>query len=263
MSEKILLALGDTHIGNEGSVMPEEVNSDELIPGRNRRYFPNQIQKELLKKWYAMVDDCPRPDVLLLNGDLVDGKNYKESGMGTWTTDVHLQSQTLKELVSMLKPRKIVGTSGSPYHSDRNPNMDKIAVEACGGTFRGGYAALNIDGIRVHAQHKVSVSKSTWQYRSTPVGRAMVLAALNESDFGHYDVILKSHAHYYCYVGYSNSLGIILPAWKAYDPFGDTNLEFNNPAIGYVKFTIENGTYSFDGNISHFKQKDLSPDIIV
>ena len=259
---KTLLALGDLHIGNEGAIMPEEVNTEECSPGRNRRHFPNEIQRILLKKWYEMVDECPRPDILLLNGDLVDGKNYKESGMGCWTTDAALQAKTLAVLVKMLKPRQIIATSGSPYHSDRNPNLDKIAVEACGGTFKGGYASIEINSHRVYAQHKVSVSKSSWQYRSTPLGRALVLAALQESEFGHYDVVLKSHAHYYAYVGFSNSLGMILPCWKAYDAFGDTNIEFANPALGYVTFEFNGNDYSFNHNIFHFKAREMQPDVI-
>ena len=242
--------------------MPEEVNSDAHCPGKNRRHFPNDIQRRIFKKWCEMADECPRPDILLLNGDLIDGKNYKESGMGCWTTDVTLQAAALSELIGMIKPRQIIGTSGSPYHSDRNPNMDKVAVEACGGTFKGGYASVNIDGKRVYAQHKVSVSKSSWQYRSTPLGRALVLAALQESEFGHYDIMLKSHAHYYAYVGFSSSLGMILPCWKAFDAFGDTNIEFANPALGYVRFDFDGGDYSFDHHIFHFKAKELCPDVI-
>lgn len=260
---KTMLALGDLHIGNEGSVMTDEVNSEDCNPGRNRRYFPNLTQKKILQKWYEMCDEVPHPDVLLLNGDLVDGKNYKESGMGCWTTDVTLQAMVMAELVKMLKPRKIVTTSGSPYHSDRNPNMDRTATYMCGGQFQGGFASLDINGKRIYAQHKISVSKSSWQYRATPLGRALVLAALNEKEMGHYDIVLKSHAHYYCYVGFSNSLGMILPAWKAYDAFGDTNIEFANPALGYVRFDFNGNDFSFAHSIFHFKNKDIHPDVIV
>jgi hypothetical protein len=140
--------------------------------------------------------------------------------------------------------------------------MDKIATEKCGGTFKGGFASMRFNDKRVYAQHKISVSKSTWQYRSTPIGRALVLAALNESEFGHYDIVLKSHAHYYTYVGFSNSIGMTLPCWKAYDPFGDTNIEFNNPALGYVRFDFEGSDFSFTHSIFHFDVKNLNPDVI-
>ena len=260
---KSLVALGDTHVGSEGAVMPDEVNSEDCCPGKNRRYFPNLIQKKIYKKWEEMADECPRPDILLLNGDLVDGKNYKENGMGNWTTDSLLQARVLADLVKMLKPRKIIATSGSPYHSDSNPNVDKIAVEMCGGTFKGGYANININGKRIYAQHKVSVSKSSWQYRTTPLGRALVLAALNEKDMGHYDIVLKSHAHYFCYAGFSNSLGMILPAWKAYDAFLDTNIEFGNASLGYVKFDFDGNEYTHSHSIFHFNGQELVPDMII
>jgi hypothetical protein len=260
---KVMLALGDIHVGNEGSIMTEEVNSEECNPGRNRRYFANATQKKLIQKWYDMCDEVQKPDVLLLNGDLVDGKNYHETGMGCWTTDVTLQAQVLTDLVKMIKPRKIVATSGSPYHSDRNPNMDRIATLGCGGTFQGGFASININDKRIYAQHKVSVSKSSWQYRATPIGRALVLAALNEKEMGHYHIVLKSHAHYYCCVSFSDSLGMILPAWKAYDAFGDTNIEFANPALGYVRFDFDGNDFTFSHSIFHMKSKDIHPDIIV
>jgi|WetSurMetagenome_2_1015567.scaffolds.fasta_scaffold05392_13 hypothetical protein len=260
--KKVLLALGDIHVGNEGAIMTEEVNTEDVRSGKNRRHFANEIQKKILAKWYEMCDECARPDILLLNGDLVDGRNFKDSGLGCWTTDSLLQAKVLADLVKMIKPRQIIGTSGSPYHSDRNPNVDKIATEMCGGTFKGGFASIKFNDKRVYAQHKISVSKSSWQYRSTPLGRALVLAALQESEFGHYDIVLKSHAHYYTYVGFSNSMGMILPCWKAYDPFGDTNIEFSNPALGYVRFDFDGSDFSFTHNIFHFKVKNLNPDVI-
>jgi hypothetical protein len=261
MAHKILLALGDTHVGNDGAVMPEEVNTEDHCPGKNRRHFATEIQKKIIKRWYDMCDEVKNPDILLLNGDLVDGRNYKGSGMGTWTTDVNLQAKVLSELVKMIKPRKIIATSGSPYHCDHNPNMDAIAVEKCGGTFQGGYATISIGEHRVYAQHKVSVSK-VWQYRTNGIARALVMATLNEPEYGHYDVLLKSHAHYFTYAGFTSSLGMVLPCWKAHDEFGDTNVEFANPALGYVKFDFEDSDYSFNHSIFHFKQRDIVPDVV-
>ena len=260
---KVMIAIGDTHLGSDGAIMPLEVNSEDWCEGRNRRYFPNQIQKDIYKRWEMMVEDAPRPDILVMNGDLVEGKNYKENGVGCWTTDSMLQARALAELVGMMKPRKIIATSGSPYHSDSNPNVDKLATEMCGGTFMGGYANININGKRIYAQHKVSVSKSSWQYRSTPLGRALVLAALNEDDMGHYDIVLKSHAHYFCYCGFSNSLGMILPGWKSTDNFLNTNIEFGNSALGYVRFDFADGDFSFSPSIFHFKGDVLQPDVMV
>jgi len=261
---KTMLAIGDLHVGNEGAVMPEDFMSESENPAKRRRHFPNKIQRILLDKWYDMVDKYQRCDILLLNGDIVDGKNYKDTGMGCWTTDTSLQVEAAKQLIKLIKPRQIIGTSGSPYHSDRNPNGDKLAVEACGGTFKGGFANITINGTRIHAMHKVSVSKSSWQYRTTPVARGMVLAALNESDLGHYDISLRSHAHYFTYAGFSSSLGMILPCWKSYDSFGDLNIEHANPAIGYVAFQFEDdGSYCWHHDIMHFKGTTLNPDVIV
>lgn len=261
---KTFVPTGDLHIGNVGSLCTEEVIIEPDTPSKTSTYTANEIQRDILKKWETLCDEYQKCDLLLLNGDTIDGRNYKDTGLGTWTTDVQLQAEVLAELVSWLKPREVIATSGSPYHSDRNPNMDKIACEMCGGTFKGGYASININGCRIHAQHKTTVSKSTWQYRATPIARAMVLAELASDVYGHYDIALKSHVHWFNYVGFSHSLGMVLPCWKAYDAFGDTNIEFVDPAVGYVVFEIDHdGSYNFEYDITHFPQERLNPDVVI
>lgn len=261
---KVVLPIGDMHVGCMGAIMPPEVVEYPDTPSKRKYHYPTDTQKELYKLWEQMCDDYPQPDVLILNGDLVDGKNYKESGMGCWTTEMLTQCEAACELLGMLKPRKIIGTTGSAYHSEKNPNADEIITKALGGEFKGGYGVVDVNGCRFYAQHKVGVSKSTWQYRGTPIGRAIVLANLAGGAYGHLDVILKSHAHYFYYVGTSNQLGMILPCWKAHDDFGDTNVEFVDPCIGYVVFEVnDDGDYIWTITKKHFKQSVLNPDVIV
>lgn len=267
---KILIPSGDFHIGNKGSLTLPEVILNADIPSKKEVISANETQKNIIKIWEGLCDRYHKPDLLILNGDIVDGRNYHESGLGLWTTDVNQQAETFAELISWLKPRKIIGTSGSPYHSERNPCMDAIAIRRCrtaGGKkaiFRQGYVSANINGCRVHAMHKTTISKSTWQYRATPIARSLVLAELAKDTYGHYNVILKSHVHWFAYVGFSSYLGMVLPCWKAYDPFGDTNIEFNDPAVGYVVFEIEDdGKFTFDFDITHFKQSDMNPDVVI
>ena len=273
---KTVVTIGDVHIGNDGAIQTEEVWTERDNPEKSKCHKANKIQLDMLRKWEYMCDEYHRPDLLVINGDSIDGKNYKDTGLGLWTTDVDVQADVFAELVSYLDPREIVATSGSPYHSDRNPNVDRLAAIRCcervlhmnpeeaKSCFRGGYASINVNGCRMHFQHKVPTSKSTWQYRSTPLGRALVLADLSSPEYGHYDIVAKSHAHYFTYVGFSSTMGVILPCWKAYDPFGDTNIEFVNPAIGYCVFFVENdGTHTWTWDISHFKQSHLNPDVVI
>ena len=267
---KIVIPTGDFHIGSKGSITLPEVITDADIPSKKEIIPANETQKEIIKIYERLCDQYPHPDLLILNGDLVDGRNYKESGLGLWSSDVEVQAKVFAELISWLKPRKIIGTSGSPYHSDKNPNMDATAIEKCRtlgrkkGIFRQGYVSANVNGCRMHARHKITVSKSTWQYRATPLGKARVLSVLAEDKYGIYKLLFHSHAHYFMYVGDSSGLSMVLPCWKVYDPFVDTFVEFNDPAIGYVAFEIENdGTFHFDFDITHFKQSDLNPDVII
>jgi hypothetical protein len=56
---------------------------------------------------------------------------------------------------------------------------------------------------------------------------------------------------------------MILGAWKAHDPYGDANIEFANPALGWVRFEFDENDYSFDHHIFHFRQTEMTPDVIV
>lgn len=263
MTKRVIVS-GDFHIGNMGALCPEEVIINEDIPSKRMVYTANETQKKILRIYEELCDEYRNPDVLMANGDLIDGANYKESGLGVFTTDLNLQAELFEYLIDYLKPRKIIGTTGSKYHSGANPNMDQVALEKVGGEFKGGYGIIDVNGCRIYAQHKIAVSKSTWQYRSTPLGRAIVLARLADETYGKINILCKSHAHYFNYVGFSDCLGMIMPCWKAYDPFGDTAIEFNNPAVGYVVFDVESdGSYQFNYNIQHFKQSELNPDVVI
>jgi len=101
--------------------------------------------------------------------------------------------------------------------------MDRVATEKCGGTFRGGYATVGVDALRIHALHKGSVSKML-QNRASGLGRSIAMSILNEEDLGKHDIILRSHTHNFVYAGFEKHLGVTLPCFKVFDPFGDTNI---------------------------------------
>lgn len=266
MKKRVVL-IGDTHLGGNGTIMPEEIWFKPTGENVERPYQCSPLQKILLNQpdagWYALCDEYKRPDLLVLNGDLADGSNKKQHGLGMWTTDIHVQCEAMAALIDMLKPRNVIGTTGSGYHVGGNPNYDKMVCDKVGGEFKGGFASIKIGDNRFYFQHKTGTSSSTWQYRTTPIAKALVLAALSEPEYGHYDLVCKSHAHYFCYAGFSSSLSMILPCWKIDDPFLGANVEFHNPALGFVTMEVTDHEYSWQPHIFHVKQADHNPDVVI
>jgi hypothetical protein len=254
LSKKLLL-IGDLHVGANSGLMPSEASTHSTERERARIVHASPVQMKILNKWNEMIDSEGTFDGIIVNGDICDGYHRKGNGLGCWTTDMDVQVKIAQKMIKGIKVRnnKIYGTQGSTYHTNENISADKLVIEGLGGVF-GEDLVLQTNGVRMHFAHKVGVSSSTWQYRSTPIAKELVMAALNEADFGKFNIVARSHAHYFAAVTFSNSLGIICPCFKSRDDFVSRLGLAYNPSIGYVVLDINNdGTYSFAHNIMHLK----------
>ena len=254
LTKKILI-IGDMHVGSNVALMPEEVQTLKTETENCMTVSASPVQKKILNKWYEMIDTEGKVDGLVVNGDIVDGYNRRSNGIGNWTTNMDTQLTVARSLIKEIHYKKLYGTQGSLYHTNENISVDKLVIESLGGTF--GYdLALKADNIRMHFSHKVGVSGSTWQYRTSPIAKEMVLNELNQMDFEKFHIIARNHAHYYVAVQFGRSLGLICPCWKGRDEFVKMiGLSFN-PSIGYVMLEINGNDYTWKHNIMHLKGDD-------
>jgi hypothetical protein len=167
LTKKILI-IGDMHIGSNVALMPEEVETLKTEKENCQLIRASPVQQKILKKWYEMIDTEGKVDALVVNGDIVDGYNRKGNGIGCWTTDMDTQMKTARSLIKEIHYKKLYGTQGSLYHTNDNISVDKLTIESLNGSFSHDLA-LKADNIRMHFSHKVGVSGSTWQYRTTPI----------------------------------------------------------------------------------------------
>jgi len=249
LSRRVLI-IGDTHIGSDTAVCPEEIELDS-----GNVISANEIQLAILHEFRTMIDEVGKVDLLILNGDLVDGVNYYGEGAGILTTSMDKQAEVAVDLLSEINFRKVVGCTGTPYHTKKNPNMDKRVIEDLGGVCMP-EISLNIYDTRIYANHRTPVRMSQWESRAQSVAKDILLNELNQMDFGHYDIICKSHAHYYIGYDHGSSVGFVLPCFKGRDEFakGSVNPFAFNPSIGYVMFDIEtDGSFSWSRSVKHLK----------
>lgn len=253
MSQRVLV-LSDTHVGSNVALAPEE-----LILESNNRILANEIQLALLQEFYNMVDEVGTVDLLVLNGDLVEGTNYYGEGAGCLTTSMSEQAKTAIELLSDIRCRKVVGCRGTAYHGKKNPNMDHQVIEGLGGVCMD-EVSLTIEGLRFYANHRTPVRMVRFETRPQSVAQDILLGELNSMDFGHYDIICKAHVHYYIGLDMGKSLGIVCPCFKGRDEFakGAANPFAFNPSIGYVMFDIEDdGDFSWTKSVKNLKGNNL------
>ena len=255
MTKKILI-IGDMHVGSDVAIMPAEIQSLKTERENSQLIKASPVQLKILDKWHEMIDNEGKVDGIILNGDLVEGYNKKNNGLGTWSCDMDTQARAAKMLIQEIKYKKLYGTQGSLYHTNNNISVDKLVVEGLGGTFSHDLA-LKCDSVRIHASHKVGVSGSTWQYRTTPIARELVMSELNSMEFGKFNIVVRSHTHYYCAVQFGSSLGIICPCWKGRDEYVRLLGMSYSPSIGYVILEIDGKNYTWRHNIMHLRGNDI------
>lgn len=274
-----VVALGDLHVGSTVAVAdPGSTPTNDAAA---------ELRSRLFDRWRESAEGpWSRPDVLIVNGDIVDGQNPKGGGLGTWTNDLFHQADHAVQLLRMWRAKKIFVIRGSNYHvqagrtglhleeyvarqlgAEPYPNQENVEPEA---RERSGWEwYLNLGGVTFHVTHKVGVAR-VFHYRTTPLARQMLQAKLNDQLRHEMDknlrirVVLRSHAHYYITVGHSGSDGWILPCWKALDEFMLSNGPLDiSPDIGFVGYTIKDGKLGYEKNLWELTEVRRAPLSIV
>ena len=104
-----IVIVSDLHCGNAAGLAP---------------FAKNNTQKQLLSRW----EDCiaqfgARPDILICNGDAVDGLQIKGQGRGD---DDWMPSQIMDaaNLLQMWKAKRTIIVAGTGYHVRGGASVD-------------------------------------------------------------------------------------------------------------------------------------------
>lgn len=235
-----IVALGDIHAGSRAAVCVPDM---PLSDGGSFRY--SAAQKALYDAWSELSKEWNKPDVLIVNGDAIEGQARKESGVPCWSTDLDDQLNCASILLKKFNAKKSYIIEGTGYHVDAGGKSlehhlgNELGSEKIG--INGQRAApelfLNVGPFTFHAAHHVSIG--TGWYKTTPLARELVFALLNESDFYKVDVILRSHVHYFCGVEFHRQKGYTLPCWQLRTRYMMKKSAFGmTPSIGAVRFRI-------------------------
>lgn len=259
MKDISIVALGDIHAGSRSAICVPDMN---LCEGGSFKY--TAAQRGLYAAWSELAKEWAEPDILIANGDCIEGQARKESGVPCWSTDLDDQLNCAAILLRMFKASKSYVIEGTGYHVDaggkslehhlgKELGSEKIGVA-------GQHAApelfLNVGSFTFHAAHHISIG--TGWYKTTPLARELVFALLNESDFHKTDVILRSHVHYFCGVEFHRQRGYTLPCWQLRTRYMMKKSAFGmTPSIGALRFRICNGELRVDKRF--FKVVEAKP----
>lgn len=276
---KRVVAFGDTHTGSIWGLCTKK--------GLKRSDIGTPIREKFLALWtQATKSRWAKPDVIILDGDLADGKGRKSGGVEQWTPDLLTQVSEAAELIDMWGAKQIIVAQGSDYHvaiDNTGVNLDEMVARELKADFypntehlegdksrprSGEHWYLTVGGYTFHISHKIGVSK-VFSYRSTPITREMLHLKLNDAlrhSMEKYKTrcVLRAHAHYYWHCESPSSHGFNLPCWQGITPYmakeGPLAI---SPSIGFVGFEIENGKMTYEANLCTLEDVQAPPHRII
>lgn len=267
---KRILVVSDLHVGSSTALCSEH----PIISDLGTTYNPNPLQKQLFRAWKDMIKSLKGTvDLLVVNGECIDGANVKQVGQQSWTTNLEDQMNDAKKLIEMIPYRKVLLLRGSNYHDQIDgTNFEEIMAsklknivkyKAYGGKGSTDYFAfVKIYGKVFNFTHHIGFSKAEAN-RTGALAKEMKGMHFQHDTLGRADCFIRSHAHYFVHVEFANTHGVITPAWK----FPDAHLFRGGlagtvPDVGAILFDVyKDGTIKFEKYIAEINVKAKVIDI--
>lgn len=200
---KTIVFVSDTHCGSTYGITP---------PGEFKASHNREIQEEGWKEYVRLTQQWASPDILICNGDAIEGNQSRQGGAELITPDRTVQCDMAVEILSKWNAKKIFMTYGTPYHVGKDAeDFERGIAERLGAKIEG-HLYLEIEGLVFDIRHKVSNTIVPYG-GATALLREVTWALIKEaSETGpKIDVVVRSHVHRYISIKQPGKRAIITP----------------------------------------------------
>jgi hypothetical protein len=220
-SSKSIVIVSDIHDGAVTAICSPKPFVEET----GEEYKPNPLQKILYSIWQESIDDLQqKPNLCVVNGEPVDGGNKKQLGNQSWSTNLYDQAVDSQKLLREIPAKEFMFIRGSGYHVQIDgTSIEQFIAQGMKGvrysTITGKmsnawfWADVEMNGKMFNFTHHLPYAKF-FAYRATPLAKEMALMALDKGRSRKYDVIVRSHVHYYMEARSAHTIAFTTPAWK-------------------------------------------------
>ena len=126
---KRVVAIGDLHCGHLLGLTPPDWWTSKMPGHESMRERSGSVQRELWK-WYTATMAALQPiDILLVNGDVIDGKGRHSGGVEQITTDRRVQCEMAAECIGAASPKRAVFTYGTRYHTGKGEDWEAMLAD--------------------------------------------------------------------------------------------------------------------------------------
>jgi hypothetical protein len=258
-SEREGIIVSDMHVGSYAGLVPPEFF---INPKKNAKLRASQ--EETFAHFKRFTEENQGIDILLVNGDCIDGKGGRVGGIELWSTDLIEQAEAAAILLNMFKAKRIVMSYGTSYHvaADSGERLEKIICGMVNGEI-GDRPFMRIGGVIIDMRHFIG-SSSVPHCRATALAREGVWDSLlhERGKFPKVDVLIRSHTHYHVYYGDVRHLCMVTPALQLPGTIFGASKCSGDIDWGIIKFNAKEGKFSWKAeivnlNTAKVKVKDI------
>jgi len=194
---KRLVVIADLHSGHRVGLTPP---SYQWHVNRGSERIWNKcakIQRECWT-WYAKTIENLKPiDVLVVNGDAIDGRGERSGGVELITGDRREQADIAAECILKCGAKHIVMVRGTPYHTGNKEDWEDVVARLVRADKIGNHEWIDLNGVVFDFKHKVGGSSTPYGQFTAPAKEAIWNVLWADE---HYQPkaswVIRSHVHY-------------------------------------------------------------------
>lgn len=241
---KRVLVISDLHCGHVIGLTP---------PGWDRDTAPEQKSqlwdmRRTIWDWYAeTVDRLGKIDILLVNGDSIDGKGEASGGTEQLYSDRNKQVNMASAAIKQVGAGKIFMSYGTPYHTGKMEDWEDAVAREVKAEKIGGEDTIDINGLIINYRHHIGRSTIPHGRHTSPAKeRLWNMIWAERGEYPKADVVIRSHVHYFNYCGGGGWMALTTPALQGYGTKYGGRRMTGTVDIGMVVFNVaKNGEYSW------------------
>ncbi len=197
-----ILVISDLHCGAITGLTPP-------------KWQTNAAQKTMYNIYKNWVKTQGPYDIVIVNGDAIDGTDRKGQGTECITTDRLEQVEIAYACIRESKCDNVQIIAGTPYHTGEGEDFEKVLADNFNANFKG-HGYYNIEGLEFNIKHKQSGSAMP-HMKTGPLAREI---SQNRNWFlegvePKADVLIRSHTHYFTQVTSQDCIAFSTPGLQA------------------------------------------------
>ena len=238
-----MVVIGDTHCGHNVGLTHPEFQGKTVTEDIGKRNKLNNIQKATWSFFSNEISELQREkkiDILVSNGDAIDGDGWRSGGTELITTDRNMQVQMAKKAIKFVNADTNIIVAGTPYHTGDKEDFEESLAQQLGSKFES-HAWLDINNTIFDLKHHIG-SSSVPHGRHAPVAKEVLWAKLwQEKELIPKPVsyLIRSHVHYYTLIDDGDMIAMTMPALQAFGSKFGSKICNGIPTIGFVSFDIK------------------------